>query len=116
MARKGIHVHVLRSPGIDCTCNGVTKRYERFLLVGVGVPEHFEASEGEPVLMLIKRNIGGQYLHAEPLDGLLARQAMGEKDGKWYMAGGNFVYSHDSRYRQGVCPYPISVHDRCEGV
>lgn len=32
-----------------------------------------------------------------------------------YMAGGNFVYTSDSRYKEvtGI-PYPISVHDRFE--
>lgn len=37
------------------------------------------------------------------------------KAGQWYMAGGNFIYSSDSRWRDGLgITYPLSVHDRCE--
>lgn len=35
----------------------------------------------------------------------------GEK--RHVMAGGNFVYTSDGRFR-AVCQYPISVHDRVE--
>ena len=48
---------------------------------------------------------GREYIHADVLT----------RPEKWHMAGGNFVYSCDSRYREvtGI-HYPISVHDRVE--
>ena len=35
---------------------------------------------------------------------------------RWYMAGGNFLYTSDSRYKEitGIS-YPVSIHDRYEG-
>lgn len=34
----------------------------------------------------------------------------------WYMAGGNILYTSDSRFKQitGIS-YPIAIHDRYEG-
>ena len=35
---------------------------------------------------------------------------------RWYMAGGNFLYSFDSRFREITkSKYPIFIHDRYEG-
>lgn len=35
---------------------------------------------------------------------------------RWYMAGGNFLYTSDSRFREITkSKYPISIHDRYEG-
>lgn len=35
---------------------------------------------------------------------------------RWYMAGGNILYTSDSRFKQitGIS-YPIAIHDRYEG-
>lgn len=36
--------------------------------------------------------------------------------GRWYMAGGNFLYTSDSRFREVTgCSYPVPIHDRYEG-
>lgn len=45
------------------------------------------------------------YIHAEPIIGR----------SKWHMAGGNFVKSSDSRFKNltGI-GYPVPVHDRTE--
>lgn len=104
---KGLHVNVLRSTLGDCTAGGVTSKYDTFLLVGEGIPELFEAREGEVVLRLVKRNIGGkEYLHVEPTEEITR--------GRWVMFGGNFIFSSDSRFRN-VSQYPLAVHDRIEG-
>lgn len=91
----------------DCTNGGVTSKNERVILVpeGVAIPENASL----PVLKVVRRNIGGKpYLHAEPVN----RPGAGTM-GTW-MAGGNFLYSCDSRFRTWVSEYPISVHDRSE--
>ena len=33
---------------------------------------------------------------------------------RWTMMGGNFVYTHDSRFSETYGDYPIAVHDRIE--
>ena len=93
---------------VDCTNNGVTKRHNRVILLpeGVKAPENATI----PVLKVVRRNIMGDiYIHAEPVT-----KVEGERVG--WMAGGNFVYSSDSRYREWIGNYPIAVHDRCETV
>lgn len=97
----------------DCTNGGVTSKNERVILVPEGCTAEqiadLKATATLPILKVVRRNIGGrEYLHAEPID------APGRNPiGSW-MAGGNFVYSSDSRYSQWVAQYPISVHDRTE--
>lgn len=112
---KGLTVNVFRWSLGDCTNGGVTERVNSFILVDESIKEvPFEVQEGGLYLALVKRNIGGrEYLHAEPRvnggvlcsHGTLASKLAGP------MAGGNFIYSCDSRFPS---PYPISVHDRFE--
>lgn len=106
MKRKGLLVDVYR-PKHDCTGNGITSKVDEIILVD---PENdigpFEIDEGEVYLEVVRRNIGGEYLHARVMrDG----QHLGDEFHE--MAGGNFVYSSDSRFPNR---YPISVHDRFE--
>lgn len=96
----------------DCTLNGVTsiKRGTKDAIVlGVAGPYSDEEAltMGGVVLRIVKRNFGGvEYIHAVPVGLPIAAQTM---------FGGNFIYTSDSRFRD-VCPYPIPVHDRIEGI
>lgn len=115
MALQGLVVSVLRDASLgDCTLKGVTSPAVnprgQILLLGIpggnysedDVPLH--QAKGIPVMVVRKRVMGGEeYVDAVPY---------GEK--RHTMAGGNFLYSHDSRFRS-VCQYPISAHDRIEG-
>lgn len=97
--KKGLMVFVLRSP-TDCSNEGITTKYEKFILIGDGLPELFEPSEDTPALYLIRRNIDGQeYLNASTTPGNSG------------MNGGNYVQTSDSRF---PIAYPIAVHDRFE--
>ncbi len=97
---KGLIVYTLiHKNGSDCTNEGVTSKYDKFILVGEGVPELFEPSEDTPVLELKKKFYGREYIHASPITE------------RYTMFGGNFVYSSDSRFPSD---YPIPVHDRVE--
>ncbi len=98
---KGLFVFVLRGvDGYDCTNGGVTTKYQQFVLIGKDIPEIFTPDKDAPALYLIERMIGGrQYFHASTTPGSSG------------MAGGNFVYTSDSRFPNR---YPISVHDRFE--
>lgn len=99
---KGLLVSVLRNGrGVDCSLGGISSKADMLLLVGDGVPEIFEAGE-YPVVRLVTRTIGGQeYKHVEPVTG----------GNEWFMAGGNFCYTSDSRFPNS---YPLSIHDRVE--
>lgn len=102
----------LRSALGDCTAGGLTSHSNQF---DVFAP-HLSFAQVidyclrkqmnmNKVLKLVRRE-GLDYIHAEPV---INRS-------RWYMAGGNFIYSSDSRFKKitGI-QYPVSVHDRTEG-
>jgi hypothetical protein len=104
---KGLLVFVLRhADGTDCTNGGITSKVSKAILVGDGIPEIFTPNEDAPALRLVRRNIDGEYLHAEPVEGKDAKRV-------GWMTGGNFIYTSDARFPSRQ---PISVHDRQETV
>jgi hypothetical protein len=84
-----------------CSNGGISSKVTEVTLVGPGIPEIFYASVEAPAVKLVRRNIGGEYLHVEPIE-----QPIGMVGP---MAGGAFVYSSDSRFPS---KYPLSLHDR----
>ncbi len=99
---KGLHCSVYRTDGIDCSIEGISKKHNHLILVSEGIPEIFAATPDCPAVELVKKNVyGKEYLCAKPLD----------HNDKWYMMGGNFLYTCDSRFPQ---KYPIPIHDRFE--
>lgn len=104
---KGLRVDVYRNgEGYDCTLNGITSKQNRLTLVDETISGPVEVEGDEVYLVLVRRNLfGGVYLHAEP-------RINGERiSNNMCMAGGNFIYTSDSRFPSR---YPISVHDRFE--
>lgn len=84
-----------------CSNMGISSRVKNVVLVGNGIPQIFSPNAETPAVYL-KRNIcGGEYIHAEPVE--QPKGMIGP------MAGGAFIYSHDSRF---PVRYPISLHDR----
>ena len=109
---KGMRVSVYRNAQFgDATNGGITSQFTQVVLVGEGIPENTEPTDDCPALLLKKKDYYGEYLYAEPAEE--RPRFAGTLKGPWYMAGGNFVYSTDSRFRK-VCKYPIAVHDRTE--
>lgn len=109
--RDYLTVHVLRSTLGDCTNGGVSSRTDSFDLFAphltfAQVADHCleKGIDMNKALKLVCRE-HPDYIHAEPI---IDR-------GKWYMAGGNFVKSSDSRFKDltGI-RYPVPVHDRTE--
>lgn len=101
---KGMLVEILKGQ-YESTNNGVSSFNKEALLVGEGVAQVFDEDPKRPTLKLVKRNIfGKEYLHAEPVQTTTPG---------WvgWMAGGNFIWSSDSRFPND---YPIAIHDRQE--
>jgi hypothetical protein len=103
---KGMIVSVFRDAvGIDCSNRGISSNHENLLLVGDGLPEIFDSAEHTdcPMVVLEGIRLGKKtYIHAIPAE---------NPNNDWFMFGGNFIYSSDSRFPSD---YPIPVHDRVE--
>ena len=97
---------VYRSTLGDCTNGGISSaRRELYILAKEKGP--FEPEDIRECVYIEWRNVcGEQYIDCKPA--YFKRH--------WYMAGGNFLYSSDSRFREITkSQYPISIHDRYEG-
>jgi hypothetical protein len=103
---KGLICEIYDSPLGNCSNNGISSKTKKVTLVGENVPEIFEVSDDAPAVRILERSVRGEkYLTAYPLE-----KFAGEK---WFMFGGAFIYSSDSRFCE-ISPYPVPLHDRVE--
>ena len=88
----------------DCTNSGLTSKYDHLNLYYGQLNEEEINKLPEDSLILIERVLWGKPAHyAVPVEIY--------KSGRHSMAGGNFVYTSDSRFPEKA---PLSVHDRVE--
>ncbi len=98
--------YVYRDSLGDCTNSGISAtRKELYILSATKGP--FEPQDIRECVYIECREIMGEgYINCKP--------AYFRK--RWYMAGGNFLYTSDSRFKEITkSKYPISIHDRYEG-
>lgn len=112
-----IVVSVLRPADGEFTNGGLTSKHTHVLLVGPGgPPDGFDTKKaGLPVFHVVRRTIGGEPYHSAEPDEEFRPTKIGGEPVIGPMAGGNFLYSTDSRFRR-MFPYPIPAHDRFESV
>lgn len=125
---KGLTLNVYRSAdrsadGTDCTNNGYTARFTQLTLVGIKdqtkdggnatvMPlnkdsQVFAPTANRPAVILVKRRVAGRDIWS------LVPHGFG---GQWFMAGGNYAATSDSRFGDITGIYgAIAVHDRVEG-
>jgi hypothetical protein len=104
-----LHVYVYRNDLGDSTNGGITSNVKSILLCTSKEEAVEEMKKGVPALYLENRNLShGMYKTAYP--------GTSKPNGHvGYMAGGNFVYTSDSRFSEYFgTSYPIPVHDRSE--
>lgn len=104
--QRGLPVEVFRSDLGDCTNGGISSQRRELYIVGCETSPFYPTDIRECVWVESREVMGETYKHARPL---YHRK-------RWYMAGGNFIYTSDSRYKEltGIS-YPVSIHDRYEG-
>jgi len=105
---KKILTFVFKHPLGDCTNNGLTSKVNNVDLYSEVTEQDYEFLNAldEDVLILVKRGMAlGRQLGDIAVPWSLYRE------GRLSMAGGNFVYTSDSRFPADA---PISVHDRVE--
>lgn len=105
---NALPVEVYRSK-FDCTNNGISSRYNELLVV---CPDgHIKVDAENPpenLFNMSKINMFGKtYYRLEPYN----------TEGKWYMFGGNFGYTSDSRFSDLVegMSGAVKIFDRHEG-
>lgn len=113
--------YVYRHPLGDCTNGGASAKYDRLYVVRRGVTL-------ADVLEFCEKN---DYYNAEQFfivdydfyesknpvfAGYVRLQPLVKKPHAVNMAGGNYLVSSDSRFKNFVCgcQYPVSIHDRWE--
>lgn len=113
-----LSVNVYKCPMGDCTNNGVSSRHKKIALRCVDGPFSFESDAGVPDnFCYVKkfRPFGDRAIYkivpADVVDGKIV-----DRGGKWYMMGGNFAYSSDSRFSEmiGGMYGAVPIHDRVE--
>lgn len=106
-----LSMYVLYNSLGDCTAGGISSQGHDFQVFAphlsfAQVVNHC-IEEGINLLQALKLvcRENPDHIHAEPV---IMR-------GKHYMAGGNFIYTSDSRFKEltGI-RYPVSIHDRTE--
>lgn len=104
---KGIPGYVFRSGLGDCTNNGISGNHDRLYILskdGYSVPS--DIRELVQIEQIEQRYTGGEYVSVKPV----------YKADRWYMSGGNFLFSCDTRFKEATgIDYPIPIHDKHEG-
>ena len=119
MKIKVLPVTVYRNPKYDCTNDGISSRYDELL---VACPEGFKEVDSDNLpdnfAMLVSRHVFGDttiptiYPASVNDEGKVVR-----RDGKWWMMGGNYGATCDSRFTDMLDGYfygAVAIHDRYE--
>lgn len=104
----GLHVDIYKCNLGDCTNGGISSKAHELCLVNV--PGPFEPNKKIPAALLVEGNLRNSA-KIVPLKET--------RKGKWFMFGGNFAYSSDSRFCDTVeklqgTSSPVAIHDRTE--
>lgn len=125
MARiiRCLPVYVYRDALGDCTNNGVSKFFDRLLVACPNGPDTFDADFETPLnfCRVNVRRYRGQTLFDIRPAAVNGYGAVVDRGNRWYMMGGNFGYTSDSRFREllelvgNSSMYgAVAIHDRTE--
>lgn len=114
----GIYVNVYRNPDFgDCTNGGISSVHNRLCVVNVSGP--FEPNDDYPAFMLHSHCKG--CVRLVPAVWHEEKQQWQIDNSKWYMMGGNYAGTSDSRLSDriesltGIRFYgAVAIHDRTE--
>lgn len=99
---KGLYCEIYKNHYGDCSNGGLSHQHDAVCLMcsnGVFTPD-----DNHPAVYLRYRDVGGKtYVNAVPDDAL--------ENKTWYMMGGCFIWTSDSRF---PAEYPVPLHDRVE--
>jgi len=105
---KGMIVEIYKSHLGDCSNFGISSKYHEVLVMGEGIPELTEDDGKIPVVVIRRMTYAGEkYIIAEPNE-------FPKQGHIGWMAGGCFIWSCDSRFRENISEQPVPLHDRQE--
>ncbi len=109
----GLIVHIYRDTGMDCTLDGISKLFDYLTVVNVEGP--FEPEEKRPAVMIVDDKPNGKpYPKLVPATWNDVKGEWVRSEG-WYMAGGNYGATSDSRFKaEGMVHDILPIHDRIE--
>ena len=112
----GLNISVYRNAefgDVDCSNGGITGKFTQLNVVNVSGP--FEPQPDIPPVMIVDdRPMGRPYPKLVPAVWNEIEECWERAKG-WFMAGGNFAGTSDSRFRsEGMTAGILPVHDRQE--
>lgn len=114
----GLIINVFRNPLGDCTNNGVSARHQELVVVNVSGP--FDPLHNHEDAVILERTAGGHAGCAALYPAVFAGSRWVKAPG-WWMMGGNFGHTSDSRFTRVIedligQPFygAVAIHDRRE--
>lgn len=110
---RGLTADLYRSSLSDSSNGGISSTVDEVTIVGPEIDAAhgniFPPSEDAPAVRIVKLTImGHEYVHLEPVEPVPAGHV-------GYVAGGTFVYTPDSRFREATgVHYPVPLCDRTD--
>lgn len=110
----GLNVYVYRNALQDCTNGGISASAQKLCIVNIDGP--FEPNEDAPAAILTTNQVGNPVIKPA----FYISERVWEAANGWFMMGGNYAASSDSRFGQAVREFApgfygaIPIHDRQE--
>lgn len=104
----GLTAYVYRWGLGDCTMSGISEHAESLIILSEECPACSPKDISQCVVVQKMKTVGScePYIKAVPV----------QYPKRWYMAGGNFLHSSDSRFEEITgTGRPVPIHDRYEG-
>ncbi|MBQ7674611.1 MAG: hypothetical protein IJT36_08940 [Alphaproteobacteria bacterium] len=108
---RALSVDIYESKNIgNCSNDGISNRFRTAYIICPDGNWEFDLDDPENlpenlVKAVTKHYSFGTFTHAEPI----------AHPGRWWMMGGAFIYTCDSRFREYFGDSPMALHDRYEG-
>ena len=101
----------------DCTNNGISSKFDCFKVYFAdkdGVETDLTTLPDDSLILVKDVTMGCERIRALPVDALLNDGKDGRPH-KWFMDGGNFIYTSDAPFSEYTQIYAaIPIHDRYE--
>ncbi len=103
-------IEVYRNGHGDCSNGGMSAKADTLLLICPGGPWTTLDCPAYPICRVADHPTVKGHQFIVPCD------KNGVQPSGWYMFGGNFAHTSDSRWRESIADSPLKIHDRTESA